>query len=79
MGFRMSEQTALSAGACFPPVLSGEVAFKLHDTYGFPIDLTIEMAREQGVEVDTKRFYELMQEQKDRSRADAMAKRMGKK
>ncbi|MFO7799048.1 alanine--tRNA ligase [Rhodohalobacter sp.] len=49
--------------------LSGDDAFKLHDTYGFPIDLTELMAREKGVEVDTDRFDELMKEQKERARA----------
>ncbi|MEX2478286.1 MAG: alanine--tRNA ligase [Gracilimonas sp.] len=49
--------------------LSGEDAFKLHDTYGFPIDLTELMARERGVEVDTKEFNKHMKAQKDRARA----------
>jgi len=49
--------------------LSGEDAFKLHDTYGFPIDLTQLMAREKGVEVDEIGFVSLMQEQKERARA----------
>ncbi len=49
--------------------LSGDDAFKLHDTYGFPIDLTELMAREKGVEVDTDRFDELMKAQKERARA----------
>lgn len=49
--------------------LSGEDAFKLHDTYGFPIDLTQLMAREQGIEVDVEGFEKHMQEQKDRARA----------
>ncbi len=49
--------------------ISGDDAFKLHDTYGFPIDLTQLMAREQGIEVDEDRFNELMKEQKDRARA----------
>ncbi|MCI7551250.1 MAG: alanine--tRNA ligase [Actinomycetaceae bacterium] len=57
--------------------LSGEDAFTLHDTYGFPIDLTLEMAAEQGVSVDEKQFRTLMQEQKDRARADAQAKKTG--
>lgn len=60
-----------------PQLLSGEDAFRLHDTYGFPIDLTLEMAREQGVGVDEERFRELMNEQKSRARADAMAKKTG--
>tara|TARA_R110000868_G_scaffold304437_10_gene565140 strand:+ start:10427 stop:13108 length:2682 start_codon:yes stop_codon:yes gene_type:complete len=49
--------------------LSGEDAFKLHDTYGFPIDLTQLMAREKGVEVDVEGFIKNMKEQKDRARA----------
>lgn len=57
--------------------LSGEDAFALHDTYGFPIDLTLEMAAEQGVSVDEQRFTELMNEQKQRARQDARAKKTG--
>lgn len=57
--------------------LSGDKAFQLHDTYGFPIDLTLEMAAEQGLSVDRDRFLTLMQEQKDRARADALAKKGG--
>lgn len=57
--------------------LSGDKAFQLHDTYGFPIDLTLEMAAEQGLTVDRDRFAALMQEQKDRARADAIAKKGG--
>ena len=49
-------------------VFAGGDAFKLYDTYGFPIDLTIEMAREEGMEVDEAAFKELMQEQKLRAR-----------
>ncbi len=49
--------------------LSGEDAFKLHDTFGFPIDLTELMAREKGVEVDEVGFVALMQKQKERARA----------
>ena len=60
------------------PVLSGEQAFALHDTYGFPIDLTLEMAAEQGVSVDEQAFRELMRTQRERARADAMAKRTGR-
>ncbi|MDY5584774.1 MAG: alanine--tRNA ligase, partial [Arcanobacterium sp.] len=58
-------------------ILPGADAFTLHDTYGFPIDLTLEMAAEQGVQVDEAGFRELMQEQKDRARADAQAKKTG--
>ncbi|TQN43290.1 alanyl-tRNA synthetase [Blastococcus colisei] len=59
------------------PALSGEQAFSLHDTYGFPIDVTLEMAAEQGVTVDEAGFRALMKEQRDRARADARAKRTG--
>lgn len=57
--------------------LSGEQAFTLHDTYGFPIDLTLEMAAEQGVAVDEEGFRRLMAEQRQRAKADAKAKRTG--
>ena len=57
--------------------LSGEQAFALHDTYGFPIDLTLEMAQEQGLEVDEVGFRELMDEQRRRAKADAAAKKGG--
>ncbi|AKU64840.1 alanyl-tRNA synthetase [Schaalia meyeri] len=59
------------------PVISGASAFSLHDTYGFPIDLTLEMAAEQGVAVDEEGFRTLMAEQKERARADARAKKTG--
>ena len=59
------------------PALSGEQAFSLHDTYGFPIDVTLEMAAEQGVTVDEQGFRELMKQQRDRARADSRAKRTG--
>ena len=55
--------------------VSGAEAFALHDTYGFPIDLTLEMAAEAGVKVDEKSFRELMAEQRHRAQADAKAKK----
>jgi alanyl-tRNA synthetase len=58
-------------------VLGSERAFQLHDTYGFPIDLTLEMAAEQGLRVDEAGFRRLMQEQKDRAKADAKSKKAG--
>ncbi len=57
--------------------VSGADAFALHDTYGFPIDLTLEMAAEAGLEVDTAGFDQLMAEQKARAKADSQAKRHG--
>jgi alanyl-tRNA synthetase len=57
--------------------LSGADAFALHDTYGFPIDLTLEMASEAGLSVDTDAFTALMAEQRDRARADRKGKGIG--
>ena len=57
--------------------LSGETAFKLHDTYGFPFDLTLEMAAEINLSVDESGFRRLMKEQRDRAKADARAKKTG--
>lgn len=54
--------------------LSGEDTFKLSDTFGFPLDLTIEIAQEKGLSVDEKRFHELVAEQRAKSRADRAAK-----
>lgn len=59
-------------------VLSGEKAFQLHDTYGFPIDLTLEMAAEQEVHVDAEGFRRLMEEQRRRAKEDARAKKTGR-
>jgi len=58
-------------------ILPGDEVFKLHDTYGFPFDLTLEMAREEGLEVDEDGFRRLMNEQRDRAKADAKAKKSG--
>ncbi len=66
---------ASSAGVA--PVLAGDTAFLLHDTYGFPIDLTLEIAEESGLAVDRVAFESLMAEQKQRAKADAKAKKLG--
>ncbi|MCW2842803.1 MAG: alaS [Nocardioides sp.] len=55
--------------------LSGPKAFALHDTYGFPIDLTLEMASEAGLSVDEDGFRALMLEQRERAKADARGKK----
>ncbi|WP_272026780.1 alanine--tRNA ligase [Kocuria rosea] len=55
--------------------VSGAEAFALHDTYGFPIDLTLEMAAEAGVQVDETAFRGLMEEQRHRAQQDARAKK----
>ncbi|MFC4336236.1 alanine--tRNA ligase [Salininema proteolyticum] len=67
------EETKKTGGG----TLSGSKAFELHDTYGFPIDLTLEMASEQGLEVDQDGFRELMGEQRRRAKEDAVARKSG--
>jgi alanyl-tRNA synthetase len=57
--------------------LDGAAAFLLHDTYGFPIDLTLEIAEEAGLTVDRDGFTALMKEQRDRAKADAREKKLG--
>ena len=57
--------------------LMGDAAFLLHDTYGFPIDLTLEVAEEAGLTVDRDGFKALMTEQRDRAKADAREKKLG--
>ena len=71
--FDQSVPAARTAGG----VLSGRQAFSLHDTYGFPIDLTREMAAEQGLSVDELGFRALMDEQRARAQADSRAKKTG--
>ncbi|MDR0950579.1 MAG: alanine--tRNA ligase [Candidatus Ancillula sp.] len=56
-------------------LITGADAFKLHDTHGFPIELTMEVAKEAGVKVDEKAFKELMTQQRQRAREDALKKR----
>jgi alanyl-tRNA synthetase len=70
--FDMAADQARAAGRT---VLSGDQAFALHDTYGFPIDLTLEMAAEKGLQVDEEGFRRLMGEQRERAKADAKAKK----
>jgi alanyl-tRNA synthetase len=57
--------------------LPGDQAFQLHDTYGFPIDLTLEMASEQGLAVDEEGFRRLMAEQRQRAKQDSIDKKTG--
>ena len=71
--FEAAVPTARSSGG----VLSGPQAFQLHDTYGFPIDLTLEMAAEQGLSVDEPGFRALMAEQRAKGKADAKLKKTG--
>ncbi|MCW3157736.1 alanine--tRNA ligase [Micropruina sonneratiae] len=76
-GTRIFDLAASEAKQGHAGVLGGDKAFQLHDTYGFPIDLTLEMASEAGLEVDSDTFRTLMQQQKDRAKADARAKKGG--
>ena len=71
------EELKSTSRAATPKILSGEKAFELHDTYGFPIDLTLEMAQEAGLEVDMDGFNEAMGEQRRRAKADNQAKKHG--
>ena len=64
-------QVKRSGGSMLP----GDQAFSLHDTYGFPIELTLEMASEQGLRVDERGFRDLMAAQRERARADAKSKK----
>jgi alanyl-tRNA synthetase len=68
---------AVPAARAAGNVLPGSAAFQLHDTYGFPIDLTLEMAAEQGLTVDETGFRTLMQEQRNRAKQDAREKKTG--
>src|SRR5690625_3739138 len=70
-------ETAVAQAKKSGSPLTGDDAFALHDTYGFPIDLTLEMAEEAGVSVDHATFTQLMTEQRNRAQADARAKRSG--
>lgn len=72
--FDVAAASITKAGA---KVLPGDDVFKLHDTYGFPFDLTLEMAQEVGLSVDEDGFRRLMKEQRDRAKADAKAKKSG--
>jgi alanyl-tRNA synthetase len=74
-GSRLFEEVAGTTKASGATVLSGSDAFTLHDTYGFPIELTLEMAAEAGLKVDEVGFRELMAEQRRRAKADAAARK----
>jgi len=74
-GTTILDTAVAKAKAAGRSTLAGEQAFALHDTYGFPIDLTLEMAQEQGILVDQDGFRRLMKEQRDRAKADARSKK----
>jgi alanyl-tRNA synthetase len=74
-GTTMFDNSVIAVRAARSEQLTGERAFQLHDTFGFPIDLTLEMAAEQGITVDETGFRRLMAEQRAMAKADAQAKK----
>ncbi|MHC9296285.1 alanine--tRNA ligase [Mycobacterium sp. LTG2003] len=74
-GSRLFDEAAAATKKSGSKVLSGNDAFTLHDTYGFPIDLTLEMAAEAGLSVDEEGFRGLMAQQRQRAKADAAARK----
>lgn len=68
-------EAAANAKSSGVGAIDGAIAFKLHDTYGFPIDLTMEMANEAGLSVNRDKFESLMRDQVERAKADARARR----
>ncbi len=76
-GSKLFDVAAADLATQHVTTLPGATAFTLHDTQGFPIDLTLEMAAEAGLTVDVAGFERLMKEQKDRARADAKARKGG--
>ncbi|WP_322861376.1 alanine--tRNA ligase [Mycobacterium europaeum] len=74
-GSKLFDEVAGTTKAAGAKAISGSDAFTLHDTYGFPIELTLEMAAEAGLQVDEIGFRELMAEQRRRAKADAAARK----
>nr|WP_211254926.1 alanine--tRNA ligase [Nevskia soli] len=68
-GMRLLEDAIARSGGAKAGVIPGDVAFKLYDTYGFPLDLTADIARERGLSLDTEGYEREMKAQQDRSRA----------
>ncbi len=76
-GSALFAEAAAETKAAGSSRISGESAFALHDTYGFPIDLTLEMAAEAGLAVDADGFADLMAQQRKRAKDDANARKTG--
>lgn len=73
-GIELFEEISEKSNVQSEKQISGDDAFKLYDTYGFPLDLTMVMAREKGFTVDEKRFNKLMNQQKERARKSTKEK-----
>jgi alanyl-tRNA synthetase len=76
-GSRIFDMAVAATKQSGETILPGAKAFQLHDTYGFPIDLTLEMASEQGLKVDEHGFRQLMSEQRRRAKEDARSRKTG--
>lgn len=74
-GSKLFDEVAAATATSGAATVSGSDAFTLHDTYGFPIELTLEMAAEAGLSVDESGFHELMLQQRQRAKADAAARK----
>ncbi|OBH47761.1 alanine--tRNA ligase [Mycobacterium mantenii] len=74
-GSKLFDEVVSATKSSGAKVVSGSDAFTLHDTYGFPIELTLEMASEAGLKVDRSGFHELMLQQRQRAKADAAARK----
>lgn len=74
-GSRLFDEVVSATKSSGAKQVSGSDAFTLHDTYGFPIELTLEMASEAGLQVDQAGFHELMLQQRQRAKADAAARK----
>ena len=74
-GMALLDDRIAALGKANPKTLGGEAAFELHDTFGFPLELTSEIANERGVTVDVAGFNSRMEEQRSRARSDARSKR----
>ncbi len=76
-GTQLFETSLVELSNSKAKTLSGDKVFELHDTYGFPYDLTLEMATEAGITIDAEGFKRLMLEQRNRAKADAKERKQG--
>lgn len=76
-GTQIFDQASSAVKKSGGSTIAGDDVFKLHDTYGFPFDLTLEMATEAGLQIDADGFKRLMKEQRERAKADAKSKKSG--
>lgn len=76
-GTAIFETAVASTQSTGTKTIGGDQVFQLHDTYGFPFDLTVEMAKEAGLEVDETGFRALMKQQRERAKADAVSRKAG--